>query len=66
MLEKTNDSNKDSIAVEKNSRGYNWTVKCYVCGSGDLDDTEAKVKERLDRYVQHLESTYGNKPTPGV
>lgn len=61
MLEKTNESQRDSISIEKNSKNTNYSAKCYLGGSGDLEDTEVKMKARLDRYVQHLESTYGNK-----
>ena len=56
-------TSKDSIGIEKTSRGYNFTAKAYINGSGDMEDTEEKLKARLDRYVQHLESTYGNKTT---
>ena len=61
MSEATNESQRDSIAIEKNTKGYNYSAKCYIGGNGDKEDDEEKLKLRLDRYVQHLESTYGNK-----
>ncbi len=61
-MEETNDKgSKDSFGVEHNSKVNNWTAKVYMNGNGDKDDTEDKMKARLDSYINHLESKYGNK-----
>lgn len=59
QMESNNESNHDSISVERNSKGYNYTAKCYINGGEDKEDTEKKLKLRLDRYVEHLETKYG-------
>ena len=59
-MEATNESNRDSFKLTSNSKGYGFEIKVYVGGDGTLDDSEDKVKLRLDRYVQHFNSKYGN------
>lgn len=65
-MESTNESNRDSFKLVSNSKGYGFEIKVYCGGDGTTDDTEDKMKLRLDRYVQHYKTNYGDKtPTPG-
>ncbi len=60
-MEHTNESNKDSISIERNSKGFNYTAKCYQGGAGSPDETEEDIRKRLHRYVTFLEQTFGEK-----
>lgn len=57
-MEATNDTNKDSFKLVSNSKGYGFEIKVYLGGDGTLDDTEAKMLERLDRYVKNFNTKY--------
>ena len=53
-MEVKTESNRDSISLEANSKGINWSAKCYIGGNGDPDDTELKACQRLLRYKSFL------------
>ena len=58
-MEETNNAGLgDSIFVEKNSKGHNWGCTVRFKGSGDSEDSEKKMIERLGRIIQHLKVEY--------
>ena len=52
------DSNKDSISVDKMSKGFNYSAKVYLNGSNDPDDTSEKMLIRLKMYMDKLKVEY--------
>lgn len=47
---------RSSIQVERNSRGFNWTVKCYQSDEGESDDD---LLARIQYITDQLTERYG-------
>jgi hypothetical protein len=52
---------KDSIGFEKNTKGFNFSAKCYVGGNGDKEDTSETMKNRLLDYKTFLEENFSSQ-----
>lgn len=59
-MENNNESNKDSIYADKNSKGWNFGAKVYLSGNGLSDDSTEKMLERLKHLTNSLQKEYGS------
>ncbi len=51
---------QDSIKLIKNTKGYNWEIKCYE-GVGGTDIHQEDLVKRIQDYDKQLKDKYGEK-----